>query len=55
MKANEVITVATNELGYIGKKSNAQLDDPTANVSGNYTKYGRDLNDNGYYNGKLPR
>ena len=51
MKANKVIAVATNELGYIGKKSNAQLDDKTANVSGNYTKYGRDLYAANYYNG----
>ena len=51
MTGAQVIEVARREIGYIGKKSNAQLDDPTANVSGNWTKYGRDLNDAGYYNG----
>lgn len=55
MKANEPILVAFAELGYIGKKSNAQLDDKTANITGLWTKYARDLNDAGYYNGKLPR
>lgn len=52
MKANEVIAVAANELGYIGKKSNAQLDDKTANITGKYTKYARDLYEAGYYGGK---
>lgn len=41
---NRLIEVATNELGYLEKKSNSQLDSKTANAgSGNYTKYWRDL------------
>lgn len=51
MKASEVIALAQNEVGYIGKKSNAQLDDKTANIVGKYTKYARDLFDAGFYNG----
>ena len=36
----KVIDIATGELGYLEKKSNAQLDNKTANAgSGNYTKY----------------
>jgi hypothetical protein len=39
-----LLEIAKGELGYIEKKSNAQLDDKTANAgSGNYTKYWRDL------------
>lgn len=39
-----LITTAQVEIGYMEKKSNAQLDDKTANVGdGNYTKYWRDL------------
>ena len=39
-----LITTAQAEIGYMEKKSNAQLDDKTANVGdGNYTKYWRDL------------
>lgn len=51
MTAAQVIEVARREIGYIGKKSNAQLDDPTANVTGLWTKYARDLNEASYYNG----
>ena len=41
---NKLIKVATNEIGYLEKKSNANLDDKTANAGGNnYTKYWRDL------------
>lgn len=41
---NRVISTAEKELGYLEKKSNAKLDDKTANAgSGNYTKYWRDL------------
>lgn len=41
------------EVGYLEKKSNAQLDDKTANAgSANYTKYARDLDKLNYYNGK---
>lgn len=39
-----VIDLALNEVGYLEKKSNSQLDDKTANAgSANYTKYGRDM------------
>lgn len=39
-----VIQVAILEIGYMEKKSNAYLDDKTANAgNGNYTKYARDL------------
>ena len=39
-----IIATAQAEIGYMEKKSNAQLDDKTANVgNGNYTKYWRDL------------
>ena len=51
MKASDLIRIAEAELGYIGKKSNKDLDDKTANIVGKYTKYARDLNEAGYYNG----
>lgn len=51
MRASEVLSVAAGEVGYIGKKSNANLEDKTANVVGKYTKYARDLYEAGYYNG----
>lgn len=48
----KVLEVAIGELGYLEKASNAQLDDPTANAgSANYTKYARDLDMLGVYNG----
>lgn len=41
---DKLIGIAMNEVGYLEKKSNAQLDSKTANAgSGNYTKYARDL------------
>lgn len=53
-EANKVIEIALNEVGYLEKKSNSQLDDKTANAgSNNYTKYARDLdNISGFYNGR---
>ena len=40
----KLILVAKNEIGYLEKKSNSQLDDKTANAgSSNYTKYWRDI------------
>ena len=51
MKAKELIAVAESELGYIGKKSNAELDSKTANIVGKFTKYAQDLYEAGYYNG----
>lgn len=48
----QLLDVARAELGYLEKASNAQLDDKYANAgSGNFTKYARDLNAAGYYNG----
>lgn len=41
---NAVIGIAEEEIGYLEKKSNRQLDSKTANAgSGNYTKYWRDI------------
>lgn len=41
---NAVIKVAQNEIGYLEKKTNAQLDNKTANAGyNNYTKYWRDI------------
>lgn len=48
----KLLAIAAEEVGYCEKATNAQLDDKTANAgSGNYTKYARDLNNAGYYNG----
>lgn len=48
-----VIQTATNEVGYLEKKTNSQLDDKTANAGyNNWTKYARDLDNIGFYNGK---
>lgn len=49
-----VIDIALAEVGYLEKKSNSNLDNPTANVGyGNWTKYARDIdNIPGFYNGK---
>ena len=42
--ASTVINIASNEVGYLEKKSNKNLDDKTANAGyNNYTKYGRDM------------
>lgn len=50
---NKVIEIALAEVGYKGKKSNSQLDNKTANQSGKYNKYARDLDKiEGFYNGK---
>lgn len=50
--ANDLINIALAEEGYLEKKSNAQLDEKTANAgSANYTKYARDLHQAGYYSG----
>lgn len=41
---NTVIGIAEEEIGYLEKRSNSQLDSKTANAgSGNYTKYWRDI------------
>ncbi len=49
----KLIAVAAAEVGYLEKATNAHLDDPTANAgSKNYTKYARDLDALGFFNGK---
>lgn len=41
---NKLIQIAKNEIGYLEKASNSQLDSKTANAgSANYTKYWRDI------------
>lgn len=54
MTAQEkLIRTAFNEIGYLEKRSNAELDDKTANAgTANYTKYARDLDELAFYNGK---
>lgn len=48
-----VLSLAEGEIGYLEKASNASLDDKTANAGdGNYTKYARDLDNAGYFNGR---
>lgn len=47
-----VIKRAYAEVGYLEKATNSNLDDKTANAGyGNYTKYARDLDAMGVYNG----
>ena len=49
----KVIDIALSEVKYLEKASNAQLDDPTANAGKkNYTKYARDLDAIGFFNGR---
>lgn len=49
----KVISVALNEVGYLEKETNANLDDKSANAgSNNYTKFARDLDALGFYNGR---
>ena len=53
--ASAVLAIAAAEIGYHEKKSNSQLDNPTANAgSANYTKYARDFDEKypKWYNGK---
>ena len=52
--ASKVLDIALNEVGYLEKASNKNLDSKTANAgSANYTKYARDLDAiTGFYNGK---
>lgn len=52
MTPQEVLKIAAAEIGYCEKKTNAQLDNKTANAgSNNYTKYARDLYIAKYWNG----
>ena len=51
-KAADVIRIALAEVGYIEKATNAALDLAAANAGiNNWTKYARDLWQQGYYNG----
>ena len=48
-----LIATARAQDGYLGKKSNAQLDDPKANAGGKFNKFARDLDALGdFYNGR---
>lgn len=48
-----LIGTAEDQIGYIGKRSNSQLDEYKANTSGKWNKYARDLDAlGGFYNGK---
>lgn len=48
--ASKLVAIAEAEVGYLEKKSNADLDSKTGNAgSKNYTKYARDLHNAGYY------
>lgn len=50
--ASELIKIAEAEVGYLEKKTNANLDSKTENAgTNNWTKYARDLYAAGYYNG----
>lgn len=49
----KVIAIAKQEIGYLEKASNSQLDSKIANAGyNNWTKYARDLDALGLYNGK---
>lgn len=49
----KLIKMAEDEVGYLEKNSNSQLDEKTANAgqNKNYTKYARDLNGVSWFNG----
>ncbi len=48
-----LIATAEDQVGYLGKKSNSQLDDPRANAGGKFNRFARDLDTLGdFYNGK---
>lgn len=50
--ASAVIKLAEQEVGYLEKETNAQLNYKTANAGDeNYTKYAKELHAAGYYNG----
>lgn len=49
----KVIDIALAEVGYLEKKTNSNLDNKTGNAgNANYTKYARDLDALGFYNGR---
>ena len=48
--ASKLVSIARAEIGYLEKKTNANLDSKTGNAGySNYTKYARDLHNAGYY------
>lgn len=48
---NKILEIASQEIGYIEKATNRDLDSKTANAgSGNFTKYARDLDKLKFYN-----
>lgn len=50
---DKLLQIARSEIGYLEKKTNANLDHPTANAGeNNWTKYARDLDALGIYNGR---
>lgn len=50
--ASKLIKLAEAEVGYLEKRTNSNLDSKTGNSGyNNWTKYARDLNNAGYYNG----
>lgn len=50
---DKLLDVARAEIGYLEKASNSQLDSKTSNAGDkNYTKYARDMDNIGMYNGK---
>lgn len=50
--AENLVSIAAEEVGYLEKKTNSKLDSKTENAgSNNWTKYARDLKTAGYYNG----
>ena len=50
--ATKLVEIATAEIGYHEKASNSNLDSKTANSGNkNFTKYGRDLFNAGFFNG----
>ncbi len=50
---SKVLEIAENEIGYLEKASNSQLDDKIANAGrNNWTKFARDLDQTNIYNGK---
>ena len=53
MKVDKVLAIAKAEVGYLEKRNNSNLDSKTANAgTANYTKYARDLDAIGFYNGR---
>lgn len=49
----KVLSIATNEIGYLEKATNSQLDSKTANAGyDNWTKYARDMDSLNMYNGR---